>query len=239
MGRALHELARLHAAELGERAIRRLVAPDALAGREHRVAAVALLVVAVILVAVDDDLVTDLPALHLGADRPDDARGIGAGDVEGLLVHVERRDRQAESRPHAVVVDSGGHHEDQHLVLADRMGRYDFELHRLFGRAVAVTANHPGIHVLRHMAERRDLADFVEILLGLVRRRVLAHRKSNNGHCLGLLSQCGNVIAAGARVQRTIYRTLRMDLWNNNKITHTLRKSCVARRRGEGHAPDR
>jgi hypothetical protein len=73
MLRALHQLARLHLAELGERAVRRLVAPDALAGGEHRIPAVALLVVAVVLVTVDDDLVADLPALHLGADRPDDA----------------------------------------------------------------------------------------------------------------------------------------------------------------------
>src|SRR5258708_4295868 len=57
-----HELARLHAAELGERAVRRLVAPDALRWRQHRIAAVAFLVVAVILIAMDDDLVADLPA---------------------------------------------------------------------------------------------------------------------------------------------------------------------------------
>src|ERR671926_242519 len=76
---ARHELARLHPAELGEGAVWGLVAPDALAGREHRVAAVAFLVVAVVLVAVDDDLVAALPALHLGADRPDDARRVGAG----------------------------------------------------------------------------------------------------------------------------------------------------------------
>ncbi len=73
-----HELARLHAAELGERAVRRLVAPDALGRREHRIAAVAVLVVAVVLIAVDDDLVADLPALHLVADRPDDAGRVGA-----------------------------------------------------------------------------------------------------------------------------------------------------------------
>ena len=84
-----HQLAVLHAAELGEGAVRRLVAPDALRRREHRIAAVALLVVAVVLVAMDDDLVADLPALHLGADRPDDARGVRAGDVVGLLVDVE------------------------------------------------------------------------------------------------------------------------------------------------------
>jgi hypothetical protein len=43
----------------------RLVAPDALGGRQHRVAAVAFLVVAIVLVAVDDDLVADLPATDL------------------------------------------------------------------------------------------------------------------------------------------------------------------------------
>src|SRR5829696_8810638 len=101
-----HQLARLHAAELGEGAVRRLVTPDALRGREHRVAAVALLVVAVVLVAVHDDLVADLPALHLGADRPDYAGGVRARDVIGLLVHVEGRDWLAERRPDAVVVDA-------------------------------------------------------------------------------------------------------------------------------------
>src|SRR4029453_10916515 len=104
MLRALHQLARLHLAELGERAVRRLVAPDTLAGGEHRIAAVALLVVAVVLVTMDDDLVAALPALHLGADRPDDARGIRARDVEGLLVDIEGRDRQAEAGPPPVVV---------------------------------------------------------------------------------------------------------------------------------------
>ena len=188
MLRALHQLARLHLAELGERAVRRLVAPDALAGGEHRIAAVALLVVAVVLVTVDDDLVADLPALHLGADRPDDARGIRARDVERLLVHVERRDRQAEPGPDAVVVDAGGHHEDQHLVLADRVRGHDLELHGLLGRAVPVAPDHPGVHVLRHVPERRDLADLVEVLLRLVGRRMLAHREGNNGH--GCDSSC-------------------------------------------------
>ena len=69
MLRLRHQLARLHAAELRERAVRRLVAPDALRGREQRIAAVAVLVVAVVLIAVDDDFVADLPALHL-ARRP-------------------------------------------------------------------------------------------------------------------------------------------------------------------------
>ena len=182
MLRALHELARLHLAELRERAVRRLVAPDALAGGEHRIAAVALLVVAIVLVTVDDDLVTDLPALHLGADRPDDARGIGARDVERLLVDVERRDRQAETGPDAVVVHARRHHENEHLVLADRVRGHHFELHGLLGRTVAVAPDDPGVHVLRHMPERRNLTDLVEILLRLVGRGMGASRESDDGH---------------------------------------------------------
>ena len=89
MLRPRHQLAVLHAAELRERTVGRLVAPDALRSGEHRIAAVAFLVVAVVLVAVDDHLVADLPALHLGADRPDDARRVRARDVIGVLVHVE------------------------------------------------------------------------------------------------------------------------------------------------------
>src|SRR5690349_24928867 len=73
MPRALQELAILHTAKLSEGAVGRLVTPDALGGREHRIAAIAFLVVAIVLIAVDDDLVTDLPALHLGADGIDDA----------------------------------------------------------------------------------------------------------------------------------------------------------------------
>ena len=104
--RALHQLAVLDAAELGEGAVRRLIAPDALRGREHRVAAVALLVVPVVLVAVDDHLVADLPALHLGADRPDDAGSVGAGDVIGIFVRIEHGDGLAERGPDAIVIDA-------------------------------------------------------------------------------------------------------------------------------------
>ncbi len=67
----------------------------------------------------DDDLVADLPALDLGTDRPDDAGGIGARDVEWVLVSVERRNRLAERSPNAIVVDPGGHHEHQHVVAVE------------------------------------------------------------------------------------------------------------------------
>ena len=164
MVRLVHQLPRLHAAELRERAVRRLVAPDALRGRQQRIAAVAILIVAVVLIAVDDHLVTDFPAFDLGADRPDDARGIGARDVERMLVPVERRDRNAKAGPDAVVVHATRHHVDEHLVVADRPGRHDFELEGLVGRPVPLLADHPGVHLLRHVAKRRNLADRVQVL---------------------------------------------------------------------------
>jgi hypothetical protein len=83
MLRPRHELTVLDAAELGERTVRRLVAPDALGRREHRVAAVTFLVVAVVLVTMNDDLVADLPAFDLRADCPDDAGRVGTGDMIG------------------------------------------------------------------------------------------------------------------------------------------------------------
>ena len=61
----LQQLAVLNAAELRKRTVRRLIAPDALARRKHRIAAVALFIVAIVLIAVDDDFIADLPALDL------------------------------------------------------------------------------------------------------------------------------------------------------------------------------
>src|SRR3569623_970665 len=70
--------------ELGRVALRQLApALEVLAVDD----ALALLVIAVVLISLDDDVVADLPSVHLGADRADDARGFGAGDVERLLVH--------------------------------------------------------------------------------------------------------------------------------------------------------
>ena len=61
MLRPLEKLTVLHAAELRKGAIGRLVTPNALGRREHRIAAVAFLVVAIVLIAVDDDFVADTP----------------------------------------------------------------------------------------------------------------------------------------------------------------------------------
>ena len=160
---ARHQLARLHTAKLRERSVGRLITPDALAGGKHRIAAIALLVVAVILIAVNDDLVADFPAFHLAAHRPDNARGVRSGDMIGIFMGIEHRNRFAQGSPDPVVIDARRHHQNQHLVIPDGPCRQDFQQHRLFGRAVALFADRPCPHLVRHMSQRRNLANVIEV----------------------------------------------------------------------------
>src|SRR5215813_8016345 len=126
MVRLGHQLPRLNAAELRERSVGRLVSPDPLRRRQQRIATVAVFIVAVVLIAVDDDFVADLPALDLGAYRPNDSGCVGAGDVEWILVANERQNWNADSGPNAVVVPATRHDVDEHFVIADRPRGYDF-----------------------------------------------------------------------------------------------------------------
>src|SRR3569832_1423703 len=113
----------------------------------------------------DDDLIADLPARDLRAHRPDDAGRIAARDVIGILVTVNRRDRRAEASPHTVVIDARRHHENQHIVAVELPSRHAFAHHRIFWRAMTLFAYGPGVHLGRHMTERRNLADLVKILV--------------------------------------------------------------------------
>ena len=79
-------------------------------------------------------------------------------------MHVERRNRNAETSPHPVVVDAPRHDIDEDLVLADRPGRQDLEPHRCLRRTVPFLADCPGVHLSRHVAERGNFAGGVEIL---------------------------------------------------------------------------
>ncbi len=170
--RLREDLLGLHLAELGEGAVGRLVAPDLLAAAHHRVATVAVVALAAGLVAVDDDLIAHLAALHAAADGPDDARGVGAGDVVGLLVDVQRGQGLAERRPDTVVVDAGGHHVDEDLVRPDVGDGDHLVLERDLGGAVTLLADGHRDHRLRHLAEGWDLSEFKEF--GSVTHRGLA-----------------------------------------------------------------
>ena len=151
VARLRQQLLGLDLGELGERAPGRLVAPDLLARRRHRVEPVDLDVLVGGLVAVDHDLVAGLPAGDALADLPDDPRGVRAADVVavlGVVAVAEHRDRLAERRPDVVEVDPGGHHPDDHLERAG-LGHLDLlDLERVLGLALALLADHPRRHRL-------------------------------------------------------------------------------------------
>src|SRR5262249_23699699 len=90
MVRLVHELTRLHAAELGERPVRCLVSPNALRRGQQRIAAIPILVITTVLIPVNDGLPAHLHPLNLCAECPEHARRIGACDWEWMLVTVER-----------------------------------------------------------------------------------------------------------------------------------------------------
>ncbi len=163
-----HQLLRLHIGKLGEGSVGGLVAPDTLAGGIHRIAAVALFVVAVILVAVDHDFVADLPAFDLVANRPDDARRVRARNVEGLLMAVEGADGFAQGSPDTVIVHTRRHHEDKHLVTVERRHVHDLFEHRGIGVPVAFLADGPCVHLLWNVAHRRDFPDLVKVFFRCV-----------------------------------------------------------------------
>ncbi len=176
MLRAGQELAGLDAAKLRKGAVRRFISPDSLRGGEHRVAAIALLIIAIVLIAVNDDFIADLPALDLRADCPNHTGSIGAGDVKRILVPVDGGHRCPQRRPDSIVVNAGRHDEHQHLVVTHRPGWHDFDLHGARRRAVAFLPDGPSVHSRRHMAHRRNIPDFIEIGRNLprlpARRRV-------------------------------------------------------------------
>ena len=161
-----HQLARLHAAELREGAVRRLVAPDALARARTS----------------DRRRCTPRRRRRPGCSgrrprrRPSSAspwrrpprrcrtrRSRRCGT--GCLWTSNGEIGLAEAGPDAVVVDARRHHEDQHLVLADRRGS---------ARPRAASTVSGGPWRSRRIAqayifagtwpERRDLADLVEVL---------------------------------------------------------------------------
>ena len=156
------QLLGLDLAELRERAPGRLVAPDLLRGRGHRVEPVHLDVLVGGLVAVHDDLVAGLVARDALADGPDDPARVGAADVVVLLVVAEDRHRLAQSGPDVVEVHAGGHHPHDHLEGAGARYLHLLQLEGLDGLALALGADDPGGHRVGELAgldvELGDLA---------------------------------------------------------------------------------
>ncbi len=168
--------------ELREGAPGRLIAPDLLRGRGHRVQPVDLRVLVGGLVAVHDDLVARLPAGDAGADLPHDAGGVGAADVVaelGVVAVAHDRHGLAERGPHVVVVDAGRHHAHDHLERA-RLGHLDLlELEGVLRFAVALLADDPGGHRLGQLAR---LGVYLRRLVGDRSPRALKPRRSGTGN---------------------------------------------------------
>ena len=159
----LHQLSVLHAAKLREGAIRRFITPDALRGGKHRVAAVAFLVVAIVLIAVNHHFIADFPALDFGAHRPDHTGGVRSGNVKRLLMGIQHGNRLAKRCPHTIIIDARRHHQNQNIMAVECPCGHHLKLHRAFRRAVTVLADDPCMHMFGHMAEGRDFAKVVKI----------------------------------------------------------------------------
>ena len=163
-------LVRLHLAELRERAPARVVAPHAEAAREPGVlAGHDPRIVEIPLTRVHDDPVADLHVRHLVAHGVDDARRVGAHDVEvrrlappGL--RLRDVDGHASGRPHVVEVHPAGH--DHHEgVVRPELGHVDhLALDRRLGLAVSIGTHELRMHLRRHLPDRRDLAELVQVL---------------------------------------------------------------------------
>ncbi len=114
-------------------------------------------------------MVADLRVANLAPDLEDDARRIGAADVEGLwlarlLPRLDDVDRGTERGPDVVVVDACRHHVDQHLVRR-HLGHVDrLDLECLGGDAEPVLADDLRNHPLRHLTDRQHLPDLVNVL---------------------------------------------------------------------------
>ena len=115
------------------------------------------------------DPIADLHVGHLVAHGVDDAGGIGPDDVEIdrlipaslCLRHV---DRHTSGRPDVVEVHAGSHDHHQGIVRPE-LGHVDhLAPDGMLGLAEAVGAHELRVHLRRHVADRRDLTERVQVL---------------------------------------------------------------------------
>src|ERR1700730_1963024 len=112
----------------------------------------------------DDDLGADLETGDAVAERPDDAGGVAAPDVEILglsrpLALGDDVDRDAARRPDVVEVDARGHHGDQHLTRPWSGGVDLLDLEGIPRVAKAILADHLCNHARRNLTDRGKSAE--------------------------------------------------------------------------------
>ena len=164
-----HQLLGLHIGKLRERPIRRLISPNPLAGGEHRIPTITFLIVAVVLIAMDNNLIPNFPAFDLVTDSPNDPGGVRSCDMVILPMAIKRADRDAKPGPNAVIIYASRHHENQNLLAIEHRRIHNLNLKCLVRLAVAFTANGPSIHFRWHMTHRGNFTHRVQIFYGRVR----------------------------------------------------------------------
>ena len=157
VGRFGHQLVGFDHRDIGQAAEVRLEAPDALVGGQHGVV-MGRGVLIVDVVAVDRDLVADLPVAHGRTGAQHHTRGIRADDVvvervapapdalpAQAVQEAEGGKRLEDRGPHRVEVDGGGH--DGHVGLVGGQFGQGHLLDVERGPGVLLRGLHPGEHL--------------------------------------------------------------------------------------------
>jgi hypothetical protein len=108
----------------------------------------------------DDDFITNLDILDVGADGLDDAGRVAATNVKipGLTLLLPDRDdidRNTARRPDIVEIDAGRHDGDQYLVGLEARYRDRLDLKRATRVSETILPDDLGKHPFRHLAEGR------------------------------------------------------------------------------------
>jgi hypothetical protein len=140
-----HQLLRLHPCELGKRPIGGFIPPDPLAWRKHWITAIALFIIAIVLIAMNDHLIANFPSGDFFTDSPDNSGGVRASNMVLCLMDIKRADRHPKTRPNTIIIDPGCHHQNQNILTVQRRRLYHFDLKRMVGLSVALTPNGPSI----------------------------------------------------------------------------------------------
>ena len=165
-----HALVVLDLRELGHRSPAGVVAPDAEARGQPRVASRAHpRVLRIPLPRVHGDRIADRDVAHRRPDRVDDAAGVGPDDVEvGRLapsrLGLRHIDRHTSCSPYVIEVHARGHRRDEHVVGAELRHVDHLVPDRVRRVTEAVGSHDHRVHPRRHLTSRRQRSDVVEIL---------------------------------------------------------------------------
>ena len=81
----------------------------------------------------------------------------------GLLVAIKGADRDTQSRPNTVIVNTRCHHQDQNIIVVQFWHIQNLLQHGRIGLTMTLPPNGPAVHLFRHMTQGRHFAHFIEV----------------------------------------------------------------------------